>query len=248
MFDLRIEGGIARLTMNRPDARNAISFSGWGELAATAEEAMKVNARVLILSGEGGGAFCAGADISTFTTFHGDPDARTAFRLAMRRGLDALRGLPIPTIATIEGDCYGAGVALAMACDIRLAGTDAQFAITPAKLGIGYPQEDVHRLVALVGPGQAARLLMGAQSIDGREAERIGLVEQCVPAGLGVVVEEFAEAIAGNDPGSLRALKASIGKAAMGIAHDEERDRVFEELLGSEALAVRLAAFRDRRK
>ena len=99
----------------------------------------------------------------------------------MRAALDALRDLPIPTIASIEGPCYGAGVALAMACDLRIAGRGARFAITPAKIGISYPQEDVHRLVALVGPGQAARLLFTAETIDGAEAERIGLVESTMP-------------------------------------------------------------------
>lgn len=248
MFDLHIEGGIARLAMNRPEARNAIPFSGWADLRAATEAAVRADARVLVLAGEPGGAFCAGADVSAFSTFHADPDARTAFRLAMRSGLDALHAMPIPTIAVVEGACFGAGVALAMACDVRLAGPEALFAITPARLGIGYPQEDVHQLVALVGPGQAARLLLTAGSIEGREAERIGLVERCVPAGLVGVVEEMAEGIAANDRDSLRMLKEGIAMAARGIASDEGRDRAFEDLLGSEALAVRLAAYRDRRR
>src|SRR5687768_18288626 len=132
MFDLRIEGGIARLTINRPEARNAIPFSGWADLAGAAEDAVRAHARLLILDAVSGVAFSAGADIASFGAFHADPDARTAFRQAIRHGLDTLRDLPIPTIALIEGACYGAGVALALACDIRFATHDAQFAITPA--------------------------------------------------------------------------------------------------------------------
>jgi enoyl-CoA hydratase/carnithine racemase len=95
----------------------------------------------------------------------------------MRGALEPLAGLPMPVIAAIDGDCFGAGVALALAADLRIAGPRAVFAVTPAKLGITYPQEDVARLVALVRPGQAARLLYGAARIDAAEAARIGLVE-----------------------------------------------------------------------
>ena len=101
-----------------------------------------------------------------------------------------------------------------MACDLRIAAPDAEFAITPAKLGISYPQEDVHRLVALVGPGQAARLLLGAQSISGEEARRIGLVE-AAPCRTD---EALIEAILANAPDSLAALKQAIAPRRGGRA------------------------------
>jgi len=247
MFDLRIEGRIGHLSLARPEARNAIALDGWAELASAAERAVSDGARVLILSGEKGGVFCAGADISCFDRFAGDSAARTEFRLAIRNGLDRLSGLPIPTIALVEGACYGAGVAVAMACDIRIAGPGARFAITPAKLGISYPQEDVHRLVSLVGAGQAARLLFTAGSIDGVEAARIGLAEiyseKAPEAAL-----ELAQTIAANDADSLCTLKRAVRLAASGIAKDERQDRAFDDLFGSEALAERLKAHRERRK
>jgi enoyl-CoA hydratase/carnithine racemase len=146
----------------------------------------------------------------------------------------------------VEGACYGAGVAVAMACDIRFAGPAAQFATTPAKLGISYPQEDVHRLVSLVGAGQAARLLLGAQSIGGEEAERIGLVEHFLASGIEERVEAAARTIAANDAASLATLKRGIALAAAGTANDPEQDRTFDALLGSESLAQRLAAHRNR--
>jgi enoyl-CoA hydratase/carnithine racemase len=245
MFDLSIDVPIARLSLGRPEARNAIPLSGWAELADAAQEAA-AKARVLILSGVPGGVFCAGADISDFDGFQADPAARSRFREAIRHGLDTLRGLPIPTIALVEGACYGAGVALAMACDIRIAGGDAQFAITPAKLGISYPQEDVHRLVSLVGPGQAARLLLSAGSIDGGAAQRIGLTELYVEMGATGEATRLALAIAANDPDSLEVLKKAIGLASAGIRRDEGLDRAFEDLLGSDALAERLRTYRGR--
>lgn len=248
MFDLRIDGPVARLNLARPETRNAIPLDGWTSLAACGAEAAKEGARALILSGVPNGVFCAGADISDFDRFRDNEAARSAFREAIRSGLDGFRELPIPTIALIEGDCYGAGVAVAIACDIRIAGPRSRFAITPAKLGISYPQEDVHRLVSLVGAGQAARLLLSAGSIDGAEAARIGLVELYHEDGAAEAAVAFASAIAANDPESLRALKRSIGLAAAGIRQDDEQDRLFDALLGSDALTERLRAYRERRR
>lgn len=246
MFDLRIEGSIARLSLSRPEARNAIRLNGWGELAALAEKAVSDGAEALMLSGIPGGVFCAGADISDFDAFRTQPEARTAFRQAIRHGLDTLRNLSIPTIALVEGACYGAGVAVAMACDIRIAGADAQFAITPAKLGISYPQEDVHRLVSLVGAGQAARLLFSAASIGGAEAARIGLAEIHVEADASQAAHQLARAIAANDGESLRTLKRAVRLAAEGVVQDDPQDGAFDDLLGSEALVQRLKAYRGR--
>jgi enoyl-CoA hydratase/carnithine racemase len=245
MFELSRDGAIARLRMVRPEARNAIPLHGWSALADKAEEAERAGALVLILAGEPDGIFCAGADLSSFDRFRNEPQSRAEFRQAIRDGLDRLRDLPIPTVALVEGGSYGAGVAVAIACDIRVAGPGARFATTPAKLGISYPQEDVHRLVSLVGPGQAARLLFGAQVVDGREAERIGLVELFAEQAA-EAAEALARSIAGNELQSLQALKRSVGLASHNIVHDDDQDRIFDELLGSEALFSRLEAHRQR--
>ena len=246
MFELSLSGATARLALNRPKALNAIPVEGWSRLASAADEAMRSGARALILSGVPGGAFCAGADISEFDTLRTDAEARSTFRRVMREGLDALRDLPIPTLALVEGACFGAGVALAMACDIRVAGSGARFAITPAKLGIAYPQEDVHRLVSLVGEGQAARLLFGAQSIGAEEAARIGLVDVAAEEAE-EAARQLAEAIAANGAESLRVLKRGIRLAARGAREDEGQDRMFDTLLGSPDLFERLAAHRRRK-
>jgi enoyl-CoA hydratase/carnithine racemase len=233
MFRLTQDGEVARLTLDRPEARNAIPAKGWAELTRRLGE---VEARLLVLSGAGG-AFCAGADLSDFAAIRDDEAAGRRFREEMRTALDALSGLPIPTVARIDGACFGAGVALAMACDLRIATAGARFAITPAKIGLSYPQEDVHRLVALVGPGQAARLLFTAATIDGAEALRIGLAD------LGELDEQ---AILANDPDSLAALKRGIGLAAQGIRRDSDQDGRFDSLIAGEEVARRLEAFRGK--
>lgn len=236
MFRLAFDDGVARLTLDRPEARNAIPADGWADLRAAVGEA--AGARLLILSGAGS-AFCAGADLSDFAAMRNEEGARVRFREEMRAALGSLRALPMPTIAAISGPCYGAGVALAMACDLRIATSSAAFAITPAKIGLSYPQEDVHRLVALVGPGQAARLLFTGMSIEAAEAARIGLVELVDPDESALI-----DAIRANDGASIATLKAAIGLASLGVRSDRSQDALFDDLIGGAALAARLEALR----
>jgi enoyl-CoA hydratase/carnithine racemase len=245
MFDLDLSGPVARLTLERPQARNAIPLAGWRELAAKVREAEAAGARALVLAGSES-AFCAGADLQDFPALQHDPAARAGFRAAMREGMEGLAAAAMPTIAAIAGPCYGAGVALALACDLRLAGPAARFAITPAKFGISFPQEDVARLVALVGPGQASRLLLTALPIDGAEAARIGLVE-IDTADLQSALEEIAGALVAASPASHRALKRAIALAVRGVATDSAQDAGFDALFGGEDFARRFAALRGGR-
>lgn len=238
MFDLRFEGEIARLRLARPEARNAIPVAGWKTLAGRVAEAAGKGARLLLISGDEK-AFSAGADITEFPALQADPPARTDFRRAMREGIEAVADAPMPTAALIEGPCYGAAVALAMACDLRIAGPRAAFAITPAKFGISYPQEDVYRLVALAGQGQAARLLLTARGIDAAEAARIGLVDILSDAPA-AEAEAVAEAIVAGSAASQAELRRAIRLAAASVRSDPEQDRRFEALFGSEELASRL--------
>lgn len=246
MFDLILDGPVARLRLDRPQARNAIAVRDWPLLSHRCGEAVRSGARLLVLSGSEQ-AFCAGADLADFPAFAADPAAASAFRKSMRAGLDALRDLPIATIAAVEGPCYGAGVALAMACDLRIAGEGAVFAITPAKFGISYPQQDVARLVALVGPGQASRLLLGAISIGSAEAVRIGLMD-IAANDVGPAVAEIAGAILANSGESIEILKRGIRLAGEGVARDDGQDHSFDALFGSADFQQRLAALRPANK
>jgi enoyl-CoA hydratase/carnithine racemase len=245
MLDLQLSGEIARLILSRPDVRNAVQPDAWATIAERAEEAVSLGARVILLSGAGG-SFCAGADLDSFQAMHDDPAARARFRIVMRDSFERVSMLPVPVIAVIEGACFGAGVALAMACDIRIAAPDSRFGITPAKLGIAYPQEDIHRLVTLVGRGQAARLLYGASTVDGAEALRIGLAD-LLAADVASAAADFAGAILANSPDSIAALKRGVRLAADNVRADREQERVFDALIGSDAFAGRLAQRRTGR-
>ncbi len=238
MFRLERNDDHARLTLDRPEARNAIPAAGWAVLSEKLEMVERSDVRMLVVTGAAG-TFCAGADLGDFAAMRGDAEAIARFREDMRAALDALRALAIPTVALIEGACYGAGVSLALACDFRIAHPVTKFAITPARIGITFPQEDVHRLVALVGPGQAARLLLTAETIYGEEAKQIGLVEI-----YGRRESEIFDAILANDSGSLKALKQAIARAAEGVRSDPELDRQFDALIAGDELARRLEARR----
>jgi enoyl-CoA hydratase/carnithine racemase len=238
MFLLERNDDYARLTLSRPEVRNAIPAAGWLELEAAIGRVAMSDVRLLVVTGAGG-VFCAGADLGDFAAMRGNEARVARFRADMRAAIEALRSLPIPTLAVVEGACYGAGVALAMACDIRVAANVSEFAITPAKIGISYPQEDVHRLVALIGPGHAARMLFTAGKIYGGEAVEIGLADYHGPR-----EKEAIEAIVANDPESLKVLKRAIALAAADVREDAAMDARFDALLAGGEAARRLEALR----
>ncbi|HWK34748.1 enoyl-CoA hydratase/isomerase family protein, partial [Sphingomonas sp.] len=186
------------------------------------------------------GIFSAGADLAELGTLPNDPPARGAFRRTMAEGIEAIAALPMPAIAAVDGGCYGAAVALAIACDLRVAGDGAVFATTPARLGIGYPGSDVARLIARIGQGQAARMLLSADPICADEAHRIGLAELRAPDA-GAAARALAGRIAALAPGAVAQLKRTIADPlSPRVAPD------FEAAFGAAEFAERLAAFRER--
>jgi enoyl-CoA hydratase/carnithine racemase len=240
MFQIDSTGRIARISISRPEARNAIAIAAWDDLAEAIASVGRSGARALIVRSAIPGIFCAGADISDLDRLQADPALRGHFRTAMGRAIETLGVLPIATIAVIDGGCFGAGVAVAMACDMRLAGREATFGITPARLGISYPASDVARLRALIGPGQAARLLYTAMTIDAAEAQAIGLIEEMADDAE-AAAQMLAQAIAANAPSSIAALKRTL-------ASDGQADALFDGAFGGADFAEGVAAFRARRR
>ena len=239
MFKLELDRCVARVVIDRGEARNAIPIGCWQQLEKIVGEAAATDARLVVITSADPHSFCAGADLKEMPSLIGDERRRRVFRGAMTSALGRIRRLSKPTLAVIEGGCFGAGVSLAMACDMRIAGPEATFAITPAKFGISYPRPDLDALVALVGAGQAARLVYGAETIDVREAHRIGLVEMIDESGK--VGDEMICRIAGNAPYSLSALKATMA-GSWGV--DERFDRAF----ASKDFSEGWDAFKQRRK
>lgn len=238
MIHLTRDGAIATIALARPEAKNALPIAAWQALAAAACDVS--DARVVILKSDAPGIFSAGADVREFETLAADSELRPIFRTAMRDAIETVASLPMPVIAAIDGGCFGAAVALILAADIRVAGNHAEFATTPARLGLGYPREDVARLVAKVGQGMASLMLFTGDRLVPDEAKRIGLVELRSKKA-GETAAALAAAIAGNAPESVRLLKRTL-RGGEGL------DQAFDDAFGSAEFAEGLAAFRERRK
>ena len=182
--DIRVDrkDGVATITFNRPDQRNAISFEGWIELKRFVTELdNEPDLRVVILTGAGDAAFSAGADIKDFDRHRKDSSAARTYAAAFDGAMDALEQMSKPTICLIKGFCIGGGCELSMAADMRIAADNSKFGIPVAKLGILVGYREMRRLINLVGPGNASYILMSGRFLDPQDALRIGLVNDVLP-------------------------------------------------------------------
>ena len=180
LFDLGA-GGIARITVNRPDKLNALNAAVIDELSQAAKRVETDGAiHGVVLTGAGTKAFVAGADISELAE-QGPLDGK-ARALAGQRMMRQLERCGKPVIAAVNGFALGGGCELAMACHLRLASESAKFGQPEVKLGIGPGYGGTVRLPRLVGKGRALELLLTGAMIDAQEAWRIGLVNRVVPA------------------------------------------------------------------
>ena len=212
---LPVRDGVAWLVLRNPERLNALRLEMWEAIPpAVAALAADPTVRVLGIRGHGESAFASGADISEFRTRRGDAASAAAYEGTTARAFDALLGFERPVVAMIHGVCIGGGLAVAACADLRIAADDARLALPAARLGLGYHQSGVERLVAIVGPSSAAELFFTARTYTADEALRIGLVNQVVPkAELEAFAGRYTAAIAANAPLTLRAAKRAIAEA-----------------------------------
>jgi enoyl-CoA hydratase/carnithine racemase len=203
-----IEGPIGKLVLDNPERRNAMDLAMYAAVPhAVASLMAHDEIRVVVLRGAGDRAFGAGSDISEFREKRVG-DAAVRYNATEAAAAEAIESIPVPVIAAIHGACMGGGVGLALCADLRYAADDASFAVTPARLGLGYPPDAMDRLVAAIGAPRAMELVFTAKVIDAVEAERIGLVNEVVrKADLDQRVEAIAATIASLAPLTLRAAK-----------------------------------------
>lgn len=211
-IDIQVVGAVAHITVNNPARRNAMTFSMWTTLGeAIPRLDANPDVRVLLLRGAGDKAFIAGADISEFATLRSTPEGVQAYDHAVETAEQALGACSKPVVACIRGVCYGGGMGIAMACDLRYASEDAMFRMPAARLGLGYALRGMAQIVNGVGPARAAELFYTARAFDAAEAERIGMVHKCHPAHrLDEEIDSIVSAIANNAPLTLRAAKLGI--------------------------------------
>jgi 2-(1,2-epoxy-1,2-dihydrophenyl)acetyl-CoA isomerase len=208
-------GGITTLTLNRPDARNAIDLVMRRELVAALDEIEADEAsRVLVLTGAGG-HFCSGGDVKTMRAKrHTAAEGRARVQLLNRMVL-RLVDFPRPTIAMVDGFAVGAGSNLALCCDLIVASDRAKFGELFWKIGLVPDGGGTWLLSRVVGLPRAKELIFTAEIIDAAEAARIGLVNRVVPAAeLAATTRALAEKIAAGPPNVLRMAKHLVNRAA----------------------------------
>lgn len=202
-----IHEGVAILELRRPEKRNAMTADMWRAILSHLDAASgEPDIRALVVQGVGG-VFCAGADLKAVK----DSDGSTAMpyrRLALR-GIEAIAAFPVPTLARVDGPCVGAGCSLALACDLRFAHPDAIFVIPAVRHGIAYDDDSITRMVALVGPSRAARMLYAAEPVDAQRALSIGLVDECT-RDLDAMVSRFLDAVHLGDPRTIAATRKTL--------------------------------------
>jgi enoyl-CoA hydratase/carnithine racemase len=234
---ITVEAPVGWLVIDHPARRNAVSLSMWTALPAlvAALDADPV-VRVIVLAGGGEQAFVSGADIAEFAEVRRDAASARAYEDTNEAAFAALRQAAKPTLAMIRGACFGGGVGLAAACDLRIAADDAVFSIPAAKLGIAYPPPAIADVVALVGASRAKDLFFTARRLDAAEALAIGLVDRVVPAAsLRDETLALAATIAGNAPLTLAAAKTAIAAAVTADPAAAERARAAAEACFSSA-------------
>jgi enoyl-CoA hydratase/carnithine racemase len=245
-LSLEISGPVATLRIDRPAKRNAMSYSMWSALPGLLDLVQKDDdVRVLVL--RGGTHFSAGADIGEFSTLRSGADGAARYSAAVHAGERAIATLGKPTIAAIAGFCVGGGCEMALACDIRLAASDAQFGITPAKLGIVYDLTSTKQLVDAVGPAWAKQILFSGDLIDAATALRIGLVNE-VHSDLDARVSSLATTVASRAQVSLRGAKTIVGLIADGQYREDAAVReLYDEAVHSAEYAEGVTAFLEKR-
>lgn len=240
---------IATVTIANPAKRNAIGpplIETLIDVFADLDEDPAI--RTIVLTGAGDRAFSAGFDVS----YLGDSSVDTADHPSFDALLEAVSGCSYPTIAKVNAGAYGGAVALAAACDLRIAVDDAVFAVPPAKIGHVYSSRGIFELLTEIGPAATRELLFTGDPIPADRAHRIGLVNHVVPrASLDGRTTELAETISNNAPLSLVGMKnivdAHVAHGALTAAEREWAKQIRSTALDSRDHQEGLAAFREDR-
>jgi enoyl-CoA hydratase len=204
---LEREGSVARLTVERPEKLNALDLPTIAGLTEAATALQRNDAlRAVVLTGAGERAFIGGADVVTLSGL--DAHGARAFITALHDAITAVRAIPVPVIARVNGYCLGAGLEVAIACDLRVAAAHAQFGMPEVKVGMPSVIEAA-LLPRLIGWGKAAELVLLGESIDAAEALRVGLIEKMTSAAeLDSAVDAWIESLLAAGPQAVRQQKA----------------------------------------
>ena len=217
--------GIALLTFNRPDSRNALTFAMYEGLRGTcAGMPTDGSVKALVLRGAGGRAFAAGTDMGQFRAFETEEDA-FRYEETTDAVLTAVERCPVPTIAAITGACTGGGAGIAAACDIRIATPSLRFGFPIARtLGNCLSIANLARLSSLMGVGRVKEMILTARLVEAEEAQAIGLIAEVVDDAEARAME-LAGALAGHAPLTMRATKEGL-RRLVAANRPDDRDLI----------------------
>ena len=251
---LRVErkGAVGWVVFDQPARRNAINDAMWRAIP----EAMKrfdadPEVRCVVFRGAGTEAFSAGADISEFEKNRSSSEAVGGYDDLLDRVLHSIQGSMKPSVAMIYGYCFGGGVEIALACDLRYCGASAQFSIPAAKLGLAYNVEGHKRLLETVGHARAREIMFLGRRYPAEEALDMGMVHRVLPDGqLEGYVAEVLETLSRNAPLSIANTKTILEEYAKSVGTpDHERMRAaMERCARSEDYREGRKAFMEKRK
>ena len=208
--EVEYQGPIVTITINRPAARNAIALTTMDKLERTLDRVVAEDASILILRGAGDRAFVSGGDLKELAALRTVEEA-AAMAVRMRRLLDRLVQLPMPTIAALNGHALGGGAEVAVACDLRVAADDATIAFNQAQLAIMPAWGGIERLVDLVGRSVAMQLLLSRNRLTAVQARTLGLVNFAFPRStFEAELGRFARQIAELPPAVSRSIKSTV--------------------------------------
>ena len=247
LYDKR--GDVAWVTFNRPQARNALTFAMYQGLAEICERVGKTReAKVIVVTGAGDKAFAAGTDIAQFRDFKSGEDG-IGYERKMDATLEIIERCTVPTIAAVSGFCTGGGIAIAGACDFRIAAANAQFGVPIARtLGNCLSMGNYARLASLVGPQAVKEMLLLAKMVDAQQALQAGLVMEVLPdaASLHARAQAIAETMAGHAPITLSTTKEALRRLQARLG-DENIDDLIRLAYGSADFREGMAAFLGKR-
>ncbi len=243
------DGVIAIITMNRPKALNALNSETLQELGAALEASLEPpETMALIITGAGEKAFIAGADISEFQGLETAFEGREA-ALAGQDVMSSIAAMPIPTIAAINGFALGGGLELALACDLRVASSNAKMGLPEVGLGLIPGYGGTQRLPRLIGEARALDLILTARHVDAQEALSLGLVNRVADNAL-LEAEKLARSIIKNAPVAIGLAKEAVRRGLTGTLNDglELEADLFGLVSSSKDMKEGVAAFLEKRK
>ncbi|MBC8431500.1 MAG: enoyl-CoA hydratase [Desulfobacterales bacterium] len=242
--------GVAVLTLNRPEVMNSFNFALLHALEEQIEALQfKAGIRVVIITGSGQKAFCAGADLKERTTMN-ETQVKD-FIFTIRNLFTAIESLNKPVIAAVNGIALGGGTELALACDIRIAAANATMGLTETRLAIIPGAGGTQRLPRLVGRGKAKELIFTGRRVDAHEALQIGLVNQvCEPEALMDACREMAAMICETGPIAIEQAKYAINYGLETDLHTglDIESKAYWVTVPTEDRLEGLAAFQEKRK